>query len=231
MSKAPNLLNDDGTASIATAAMMSHHAFRRDLGRFQKALATVAAGDSSRVEALREEWRSFHLALHGHHDSEDNGVFPSIAGQHESAKKMIEGLLAEHRRIAPLIEQGAVAFAALPETAAALGVVRELEELLRPHLATEEREIVPFLRASKAFPPPPNEEVAAMQAQGFAWAMQGIAPDIIERVSAMLPESVCTRLPAARAAFDARCERVWGRLQPGAARTPIPDPVRAIDAA
>jgi len=57
-----------------------------------------------------------------------------------------------------------------------------------------------------------------------AWAMQDVAPDIIERVYAMLPENLCARLPAARAAFDARCERVWGRLKAGAARTPIPNP-------
>ena len=38
MSSAPRLLNDDGTASIATALMSSHHGFRRDLGRFARAL-------------------------------------------------------------------------------------------------------------------------------------------------------------------------------------------------
>ncbi len=29
--KIPNLLNDDGTASMATMLMLSHHAFRRDI--------------------------------------------------------------------------------------------------------------------------------------------------------------------------------------------------------
>ena len=88
----------------------------------------------------------------------------------------------------------------------------------------QERELIPFLRDAKAFPSPPNDEAAAMYAQGFAWAMQGIAPDVIERVRAMLPENLCTQLQAALAAFDARCERVWGPLKAGAARTPIPDP-------
>jgi hypothetical protein len=53
--------------------------------------------------------------------------------------------------------------------------------------------------------------------------MQGIAPDVLDQVHAMLPENVFVRLPAARAAFDARCERVWGSAKAGAARTPIPD--------
>jgi hemerythrin-like domain-containing protein len=223
MSDAPNLLNDDGTASIATALMMSHHGFRRDLARFARALEKIATGDTSKVEALREEWKSFHWTLHGHHDSEDHGVFPSIAGQHESARATIEHLSADHRRIDPVLERGDAAFAALPKTDEAATVVRELKELLDPHLATEERELIPFLRDTKTFPPPPNEEAAAMYAQGFAWSMQGIASEVLDKVYAMLPEHLCVRISAARAAFDARCERVWGSAKAGATRTPIPD--------
>jgi len=223
MSNAPNLLNDDGTASIATALMMSHHGFRRDLARFAKALARLERGDAGSVEALQEEWKSFHATLHGHHESEDKGVFPSIGGQHDSARATIEGLEQDHRRIDPLLERGDAAFARLPEAGAALAVVRELQALLDPHLAIEEAELIPFLRDVKGFPPPPNEEAAAMYAQGFAWAMQGVAADVLEKVYAMLPENLCERLPAARKAFDARCERVWGSAKAGAARTPIPD--------
>jgi hypothetical protein len=62
-----------------------------------------------------------------------------------------------------------------------------------------------------------------MYAEGFAWAMQGIAPEVLEKVCAMLPDILVTRLPAARAAFDERCERVWGSTKAGASRTPVPD--------
>jgi hypothetical protein len=61
-----------------------------------------------------------------------------------------------------------------------------------------------------------------MYAEGFAWAMDGVAPEVIEQVEAMLPASVLDRLPAARATFAARCERVWGPVRPLASRTPIP---------
>jgi hemerythrin-like domain-containing protein len=225
MSTVPNLLNDDQTASIATALMMSHHGFRRDLARFETALEKVAQGDGSRIEALREEWKTFNATLHGHHHSEDTGVFPNIAAEHASLCAVIEQLSADHRRIDPLLERGQAAFAALPNATDARAVVRELSALLAPHLATEEREIIPFLRGMKVFPPPPDDNAAAMYAEGFAWAMQGIAPDVLEKVYAMLPEVLLVRLPAARAAFDARCERVWGSVQAGAARTPIPDSV------
>ena len=225
LSNPPELLNDDGTASIATALMMSHHAFRRDLARFARALEALGSGETSRVEALREEWKFYRGALHGHHESEDHGVFPNLAKEHESLRATIESLSADHRRIDPLLERGDVAFAALPKIDEALAVVRELDALLTPHLATEEREVVPFLRAMKAFPPPPNDEAAAMYAQGFAWSMQGIAPDVLERVNDMLPSSLRSRIPEARAAFDARCQRAWGSARAGATRTPIPESV------
>ena len=223
MSNAPNLLNDDDTASMATALMMSHHGFRRDLARFHRALEQVAGGEVSRIEALREEWKSLYQTLHGHHHSEDTGVFPSIAAEHASARAVIEQLSADHRRIDPLLDRGEAAFARLPDPREALAIVRELRELLDAHLAIEEREIIPFLRGAKSFPAPPNEEVLAMYAGGFAWAMHGIAPEVLEQVERMLPEALIARLPEARAAFDARCERVWGSAKAGAARTPIPN--------
>lgn len=223
MSTVPNLLNDDQTASMATALMMSHHGFRRDLARFARALEQVAAGEVSRVEALREEWKNLYATLHGHHHSEDTGLFPSLAAEHASVRATIEQLSADHRRIDPLLDRGEAAFARLPDATEALSIVTELRTLLDPHLATEERELIPFLRDAKTFPAPPNEEVLAMYAGGFAWAMHGIAPEVLEQVERILPENVVARLPAARAAFDARCERVWGSARAGAARTPIPE--------
>jgi len=225
MSSAPNLLNDDGTASMATALMMSHHGFRRDLARFQKALAVIAKGDAARADAVRDEWKSFRATLHGHHEAEDHGVFPSLAEEQASVRATIEKLGADHRRIDPLLERGDRAFAELPRAEEAVAVVRELSELLSPHLAIEEAELIPFLRGAKEFPSPPSDEVAELYAQGFSWAMDGIAPEVLSALDVMLPDSLRVRLPAARAAFRARCERAWGNASPGAARTPIPDGV------
>jgi hypothetical protein len=221
MMSPPNLLNDDGTASIATAIMMSHHAFRRDLGRFARALGRF---DIARTDALCEEWKSFRFHLHGHHEAEDNGVFPNIRAQQESVAATIDELSSDHRRIDPLLERGDRAFAELPGAVDdAAAVVRELQTLLDPHLATEEAELIPFLRPAKEFPPPSSEAEADLYAEGFAWAMQGIAPDVIDRVHAMLPDALLRKLPEAREAFQARCDRIWGPVAIGATHTPIPD--------
>lgn len=225
MSSPPNLLNEDGTASMATMLMMSHHAFRRDIARFIRALRDgVAASDATRAQALREEWANYRGALHGHHHVEDTGMFPGMRAQHAELGACIDGLAADHARIDPLLAQGDAAFAELPQSAAsALGVVTELSALLDAHLAVEEAELVPHIRAAKGFPPPGNDAEAAMYAQGFAWSSQGIAPEVVEQVDALLPEILTSRLPEARAAFAERSRRVWGSVPIGSTRTPIPN--------
>lgn len=222
MASAPLLLNDDGTASMASMFMMSHHAFRRDLQRFERALAAPAS--QLRSEALQEEWKNYHGALHGHHSMEDANIFPGMKQQSPALAACIDGLSRDHHQIDPLLERGDAAFAGLPDTAGeALAIVRELQELLTPHLATEESEIIPLLRGAKQFPAPPDEAMLEMYAQGFAWSAQGIAPQVLEQVFALLPPALTAKLPAARAAFDERCIKVWGSAQAGNATTPIPN--------
>ncbi|HEY8924738.1 MAG TPA: hemerythrin domain-containing protein [Polyangia bacterium] len=224
MTRAPLLLDDDGDASVATAIMMSHHGFRRDLARFRSALRTVGTDERQRLDALRDEWRSFRNTLHGHHQAEDAGLFPHVAGQHESLRPTLARLTADHERIDPLLARGDQAFADLPlAIEGARQVIEDLTALLDPHLATEEADVVPLLRAAKAFPPPGTPEEAEMFAQGFAWASHGIAPQVLERVYAMLPPIVTSRLPAARSAFEERWRRVWGQIEAGASLSPIPD--------
>jgi len=223
MSHVPNLLNDDGSASMATALMMSHHGLRRDLARFVGALSKPTL-EPAKAQALKEEWQSFHATLHGHHEAEDHGMFPNMRAQSEALAETIDKLGADHRLIDPLLERGDAAFAELSgDPAGALAVVKELQALLGPHLALEESELIPLIRQAKAFPPPPDEAAAAMYAKGFAWAMHGIAPGVLEQVYTMLPPVLREKLPAARAEFDARCDRVWGPLPPLASRTPIPE--------
>jgi len=224
MTNVPTLLDDAGDASLATALMMSHHGFRRDLARFAAALEAVAAGDTARLDPLREEWRNLRNTLHGHHQSEDTGLFPGLAGQHASLRATLDQLTADHRRIDPLLEGDDRAFAELPRTAGEAGqVVSELAAILDRHLATEEAEVIPHLRALKGFPPPSTSEEGEMYAHGFAWASHGIAPEVLKQVYAMLPEIVTARLPAARAAFEQRWQRVWGPVGVGASVTPIPE--------
>jgi hemerythrin-like domain-containing protein len=220
---APNLLNDDGSVSMATMFMMAHHALRRDLTRFTKALNALTVPDAERVQALQNEWKYYRGALHGHHMMEDERIFPHLSSSQASLAPIIAHLTEEHHRIEPLLERGDRGFEALPDTAEAKAVIAELRTLLEPHLTTEETEVVPFLREARQFPTPSNDEEVELYAQGFAWTSHGVAPEVLECLYAMLPENLTSRLPAARAEFDRRCERAWGSTKAGNTRTPIPN--------
>jgi hypothetical protein len=209
---------------MATAFLMSHHAFRRDLGCFGRALGRVPASDKSRLEALREEWRSFRGALHGHHEMEDTRVFPHMRGQHPELAPAIDRLSAEHQRIDPLLLRGDQAFAEAFDVPAARTVIAELTALLDEHLAFEEATVVPHLRAAKEFPAPGNDDEVAMFAQGFAWSSQGVAPTVLERLNDMLPAKLKDRLPAARAEFAERWQRAWQGEPVTASTTSVPAP-------
>jgi Hemerythrin HHE cation binding domain len=221
MATAPRFLNDDGTASMATPFLASHHGLRRDLRHFARAL--TASDVASRAEALREEWKSYHAALHGHHTAEDTTMFPNMKKEHPQLAATIDKLTADHHRIDPLLQNADLAFAALPDTKPAAALITELSELLAPHLAIEEAEIVPLLRNARAFPTPANDAEAEMFAGGFAWCAYGVAPEVLAKLFAMLPESITSRLPAARAAFEARSERAFGSTKAGASQTADPD--------
>lgn len=223
MLQPPNLLNDDGTASMATMLLLSHHAFRRDIGRFIRAIGEIKAGDNSRAEAVRGEWeKSYRQALHGHHVFEDAHIFPDIRSKHPDLASAIDKLTEQHHRIDPVLEKGDAAFADLghPENAEAL--LDELKTLLDEHLAFEEAQITPSLRDAKDFPVPPDDKTAAMYAEGFSWSMQGIAPEVLDEVRKLLPEILLAKLPAAQDEFAKRSQSVWRTYAVGSATTPVP---------
>lgn len=224
MSKPTNLLSDDGSASMATLLMMSHHAFRRDIARFALALERLPDSNADTVAALQEEWQFYRGALHGHHTIEGTQIFPGLKEKHAALASVIDRLSEDHHKIDPLLERGDSVFAGLPATRAeAMAVVSELVALLDKHLETEEAGIVSFLRDAKTFPAPGNDEEAGMYAQGFSWSMHGIADEVLAEVYKMLPDNLTSRLPTARVAFDKRCERVWGSSKVGKSRTSVPD--------
>src|SRR5689334_20292286 len=101
------LLNDDGTASMATMLMTSHHAFRRDLAAFAKALT------EGRTAELAAEWTQFRTGLHHHHTIEDTSMFPDFRAKNAELVTAIDKLSAQHHAIDPLLERGDGAFADL----------------------------------------------------------------------------------------------------------------------
>jgi iron-sulfur cluster repair protein YtfE (RIC family) len=204
--------------------LMSHHAFRRDIARLIRAVAEIKAGDASRAEAVRGEWeKSYRQALHGHHTMEDANVFPDIRSRCPDLASALDRLSEQHHRIDPVLERGDAAFADLAHPEKAGAVLDDLKALLDEHLAFEEANITPALRDAKEFPAPADDAMATMYADGFAWSMQGIAPEVLDQVRRLLPEILLAKLPAAQEEFEARSKRVWGMYTAGSATTPIPE--------
>lgn len=213
-----DLLNADGTASMATMMMCSHHAFRRDVTCFARAVL-----ETTRCDAVAEEWTRFREALHGHHTVEDTAIFPDFRAKHPELVPTIDRLDAQHRAIDPLLERGDRVFADLAnQRTAARELIAELERLLDDHLEVEEQAITPHLRDAKQFPLPPTDEAIATYAGGFAWSSAGISEVVLDQVFAMLPPALTAAIPAARAEFDERCRRVWGYTLAGTSTTSVP---------
>jgi hypothetical protein len=202
---------------------MSHHGLRRDLALFAAALERGTEGEGPGIGALPEAWQRFGATLHGHHVEEDTVIFPAVLTLDVQLGPIIDGLVADHRRIDPVLEAGDRAFAALPRTKSAHTTVAELATLLDAHLATEEARVIPFLRDDKVFPPPADDEEAQLYADGFAWSSHGVAPEVLDRVYEWIPESITSRLADARVGYRAWCLRVWGTADSGASTTSVPD--------
>lgn len=224
MSQPPKLLNDDGTASMATLLLLSHHAFRRDIARFIRAVEQIKAGDTSRVDVVRNEWeKSYRQALHGHHTMEDSTIFPDIKSKHPDLAIALDTLTEQHHQIDPVLEKIDAALADLAHPDQAIVGLNELKTLLDQHLTFEEAEITPSLRDAKEFPAPADDATANLYAEGFSWSMQGIASEVLDQVKKLLPDILLAKFPAAQAEFEKRSERVWGTYTVGSATTPIPE--------
>lgn len=224
MSQAPHLLNDDGTASLATLLLLSHHAFRRDIARFIRAIAHIKSGDVSRADAVRNEWEtSYRQALHGHHTMEDTQIFPAIKNRQHDLAPALERLTGQHHQIDPILKKIDAAISDITHPENLEDAFADLKALLDEHLNFEEAQITPALRDQKEFPAPATEEMAAVYAQGFAWSMQGIAPEVLDQVKKLLPDILLAKLPESQREFERRSERVWGAYARGAAVTSIPE--------
>lgn len=220
----PNLLNDDGTASMATMIMFSHHAFRRDINRFIRAAQRIKVGDNVDANKVRDEWKnSYRMAIHGHHTGEDTTIFPDVKNKFPELTAAIDTLTAQHHHIDPLIEQIDEAVLDIAGSENIEGLLKDLKQLLDEHLAFEESTVIPTLRDQRDFPAPPDEATADMYAQGFSWSMQGIDRSVVEQLEKMLPAMLLEKLPAARADFEVRSKEVWGDYAVSSSTTSVPE--------
>ena len=134
-----------------------HHAFRRDLARFESAVRNTPVGDADTWRALATRWAAFTDVLHHHHTIEDEAIWPLVIERAEERGdaedvETLEAMEAEHDTIDPGLAACTEGFAAMIEHPCAdhrnaLEIrLAAAHELLLEHLAHEEGHALPMLQ-------------------------------------------------------------------------------------
>jgi hypothetical protein len=183
-----------------------HGAFRRDLRRFDEALADFRDGDRERAGALHRAWENFDTQLTHHHESEHAiawpaleavGVDTSLIGQFdEEHDRMAEALAATRSAMDQLAASATRADADLAASAMA-----RLQEAAVTHLDHEERETEPVFaehagsealkEMSKKFSRSMSIGAAGVY---MAWLQDGATPEESAALRSTIPGPVLTIL-------------------------------------
>ena len=182
-----------------------HAAFRRDLRRFDEALAGFPAGSQPRADDLHRAWQHYADQLHRHHEGEEQIFFPALA-QVADVATLVDDLEAEHAGLLAALASAGSAMdglradpsAARARTARdALGV---FADVLDAHLAHEERDFEPLAAEHAGSAPMQAAEREIRERHRtdsgtfFAWLLDGASPAEAAALRRLIPP------PALRAA-------------------------------
>ena len=198
-----------------------HAAFRRDMKRFDAALAVFSPGDKSRAAELSRAWGNFAFQLHHHHDDEETIFWPAFT-QLGVDPKLVEELDGEHDRMSAALvgAEGAMkAFTADPSQTnldSARSAIAELQTVLDLHLTPEERDLEPWSAAHHKTPEIKKAQADVRKAHKggtgtfAAWLLDGAEPDDVAGLKREIPApvlAVLTRGPGRR--YRKEIASVW----------------------
>lgn len=165
-----------------------HGAFRRDLGRFDRALAAFPSGSRARAELLSTAWDNLAFQLRHHHVDEETIFWPVL--RDAGAEELLVGELhGEHATMLATLDTATAAMTKLrasgsaADAAAAHASVIDLSAVLLGHLEHEESTIELLSDSIKTTQPMKDAEKAVQKAHKgntgmfIAWLNDGIATD------------------------------------------------------
>lgn len=178
-----------------------HAALRRDLARFDAALADFP-GTRDRADQLWAAWENYEHQLHKHHEGEETIFFPAL--QEVGADVvLVNDLDGEHQRMTGALEAATTAMKALHHSpsadnaSAARESITAFGTIMNDHLDHEERELEPFAAANLKGTPQGKAAQAAvrrsMKGQAgtfFAWLSDGAGPAERTALSQEIPAPV-----------------------------------------
>jgi hypothetical protein len=178
-----------------------HAAFRRDLRRFDRALASFPAASQRRADELGTAWDNFAFQLHHHHQDEETIFWPVLSslGVDDSLTTDLTGEHARMLEALGLATKSVDVLRADPSASNARdarGAIGDLEAVVNEHLAHEEQELEPRAAEFHA-----THEMKAAQKrvrrahrgnQGtlFAWLLDGADADAKQGLSREVPAPV-----------------------------------------
>jgi hypothetical protein len=184
-----------------------HAAFRRDLTRFDSALAAFPDGSQERADQLVAAWDNYSYQLHHHHQDEETIFWPAFRelGADESLTSDLGG---EHARMLTALEHADDVVRRLHDdpsstrAADARAAVAQLGEVLHEHLAHEEAELEPWAAEQKETPQMKAAAAAVRKAHSggagtfVAWLLDGATPEDVAGLKREIPPPVVAVLNA-----------------------------------
>jgi hypothetical protein len=177
-----------------TGMYLMHHAFRRDLARFESAVRQTPVGEHETWRLLAARWDRFGTVLHHHHAVEDEAIWPvlleAVDGD-EADTATLTAMEAEHGQIDPALAACTAAFAAMAahpcdDHRNALDVhVTTTRAALLDHLRHEETEALPLLQRVMT-----EEQFAASEAAAEKGYPARLLPFLVPWVADEVPADV-----------------------------------------
>jgi hypothetical protein len=184
-----------------------HAAFRRDLARFDSALAGFPDGSHERAHQLVTAWDNYQYQLH-HHPGAEESLTTDLGGEHARMLAALDRADEVMRRL-----EGDPSTARATEARAAVG---ELGEVLQEHLAHEEADLEPWSATILDTPQMKRAEVAVRKAHKgaagtfVAWLLDGAGPDDVAGLKKQMPPPVVAVLNAVPGrAYRKNVATVW----------------------
>jgi hypothetical protein len=178
-----------------------HQAFRRDLGRFLRALDAFTEGDATQAARLGRAWDNFDFQLTKHHEGEHEIAWPALT-QVGVGQDVIDQMDAEHHVMAERLAATRAAMAAFRAAAtqanaqAARQVMAELQTVTTEHLDHEEEVLEPVFAARHDDPAikAMGKQFAKVGPQEggvfFAWVLDGADAETSASIRSTVPGPV-----------------------------------------
>ena len=198
-----------------------HAAFRRDLRRFDGALASFPAGSGERAVQLKAAWDHLAYQLRLHHEDEEAYFWPALR-ELGAAEALVGDLHDEHAVMLQALESADAAMAAFAgdpsagNAAAACDAAARLATVVEEHVVHEERELEPLAAANRGTPQMKGAAASARRSHTegggpfFAWLSDGIEPGDAAALRKEVPPPVLLLLRRlGRRGYQRRIARAW----------------------